>query len=149
MRTTVLYLVTYTFRVNSSGVSFNLQRKLTTQRLLKAIDSVASTLIKLMVTGPRTTEIKNDDGVMILKKQSAEELSTTSFSLPTDRGFDEGATDVHILPTTDANVTDSELSVYGIQASDAVMSFLAYVLVYMCGITMNSERIQESNPLDM
>ena len=100
-------------------LSFHLQSKLTTQRLLKSVDTVASTLIKLMVAGPRTTEIKNDDGVMILKKHSAEELSTTSLSLPTDRGFEEGATHVQILPTTDANVTDSELSLYGIQASDA------------------------------
>ena len=74
-----------------------------------------------MVPGSRITKIENDDGVMFLKKQSAEELTSTLFSLPTDSEFDEGATQIQFLAKTDANVTDSKLSVYGIQASDSVM----------------------------
>ena len=79
-----------------------------------------------MVPGPRITELEDDDSVMILKKHFADEMSTTSFSLPTDRGFDEGATYIQLVPTADGNVTVSELALYGIQASDAgyAMQFL-------------------------
>ena len=112
---------------------YNSQRKLTT-----AINTIASTFIKLMVPGPRITEIEDEDSVMILKKHFADEMSTTSFSLPTDRGFNEGATYIQISPSTDANVTVSELALYGIQASDTsyAMQFLVYFLVYLCGIIM-------------
>ena len=114
-------------------MSYYLQRMLTTERLMNAIDTVASTLIKLMVPGPRITEIKNDNGVMILRKHSADEMSTTSFSLPTKRGFDEGAIDIQYVSTTDAKETESKNVVYGIQASDAsygidVMKIIVFVV---------------------
>ena len=72
-----------------------------------------------MVAGPRTIELKNDDGVMILKKLSIEEISTTLFLLPIKRGFDEGPTNVQLLPTIGANVTERDRALYGIQVSDA------------------------------
>ena len=96
---------------------------MTTERLVKAIDTVASTIITLMVPGTRTTKIKNKYGVMSLKKHSAGEMSRTLFSLPTEHGFDEGATEIQLLPST---VTDFEHALYGIQVSDSgyAMKFL-------------------------
>ena len=112
-------------------MSYDLQHMLTTERLMNAVNTVASTLIKLMAPGPRITEIENDHGVMILSKHTSDELSTTSFSLPSTRGSDEGAIDIQSLPT---NATDSKHVVYGMQASDASYETnVTKIILYVVG----------------
>ena len=87
-----------------------------------------------MVPGPKITEIKNDNGVMILRKHSADKMATTLFSLPTKPGFNEGATDIQSSPTTDANGKESKNVVYGMQASNAMNAlYLIMIILYVVG----------------
>ena len=88
---------------------------------MDTIDNVASSIINVMVPGPREIKVEEGDNVMILKKGFAAGNAGGNFVLPAFRGSTDGINIKLRLPKPNATST-TLTNTYGLQVSNATFN---------------------------